>query len=98
MGFTKIVPGQATFDSIGVRYSGKYKILTVTHILEGNSYTTKGTAISESLASGGVKIPEAEKVKDREEQETFRLFEEETSTPGVANQSLDKLNKLRESK
>lgn len=55
VGYTKVTPGVVDIGNIGVRYSGKYRILTVTHTIDSQGYITKGTAISWA-APKGVKI------------------------------------------
>jgi hypothetical protein len=42
---------------IGVRYSGKYRIISVTHTLDSNGYNSKCSGNSQMLAAGGVVIP-----------------------------------------
>ena len=64
IGYSKFTPGTIEFRNIGVRYSGKYRVITVTHIIDSSGYTTKGTALSFSLSAGGVPNPESQKGKD----------------------------------
>lgn len=80
IGYTKLTPGIVEISGIGVRYSGKYRILTVTHTIDGSGYITKCTATSQALASGGVvanELPKAEKddTKDR------RLLDQASADP-----------------
>lgn len=75
-GYPKITPGSATFKNIGVRFSGDYDIITVTHTLEPNGYNIRGTAKSPAVATGGVPIPEAKIKQDGETKKAeFGLFE-----------------------
>lgn len=64
LGYTKYHPGVIEFGNLGVRYSGKYRLLTVTHTVDSNGYVCRGTATSYALASGGVELPDAIKAKD----------------------------------
>jgi hypothetical protein len=57
IGYTRLIPGVMEITGIGVRYSGRYRILNVTHILDSSGYTCKCTGDSEMIASGGVTIP-----------------------------------------
>ena len=61
LGYTKFSPGVIDIRNIGVRYSGKYRLQTVTHTIDSSGYITKGTAMSQSLPGGGVSIPDAVK-------------------------------------
>lgn len=56
LGFPQIVPGSAKFSGIGERYTGYYKIQTVTHTLDSNGYNCKGNAISYTSGTGGVQV------------------------------------------
>lgn len=57
VGYTRLTPGVMEVTGIGVRYSGKYRILSVTHTLDSNGYITKCSGISQSLGAGGTKLP-----------------------------------------
>lgn len=63
LGYTRFHPGAIEFGNLGVRYSGKYRLLTVTHTLDGNGYVCRGTATSWALKEGGTILPESEKAK-----------------------------------
>lgn len=74
IGHSKITPGVVSIQNIGVRYSGKYRILTVNHTIDAKSgYTCKANAISFAVNAGGVLNPEAPKTKDKEEEEVTQF-------------------------
>jgi hypothetical protein len=64
LGYTKFHPGVIEFGNLGVRYSGKYRLLTVTHTLDSSGYTCRGSATSSAVATGGVKLPDAIKAPE----------------------------------
>ena len=64
LGYTRFHPGAIEFGNLGVRYSGKYRLLTVTHTLDGNGYICRGTATSWALQQGGVVLPDANKAPE----------------------------------
>lgn len=74
IGYTKIIPGVIELKNIGVRYSGKYRIISVNHIIDSSGYVTQVKASSMSLPSGGVKIQETEKTTTPPEQVDTQLF------------------------
>lgn len=80
IGWTKLTPGVVEINGIGVRYSGRYRIMTVTHTLDSSGYITKCTATSQFLPGGGVKPTESAAVKDTEETVSFRLLNDKNST------------------
>lgn len=84
LGYTKFSPGVIEFRNIGVRYSGKYRLQTVTHTLDGSGYVTKGTAVSFALAAGGVTLQEAPKVPDPPNQVSVRQFKSAPSSSDPA--------------
>ena len=63
LGYTKYHPGVIDFRNLGVRYSGKYRLLSVTHTLDSNGYVCRGNAMSYAVATGGVQLPDAVKAK-----------------------------------
>lgn len=75
LGYTKFHPGVIEFKNLGVRYSGKYRLMTVTHSLDSNGYTCRGTATSFALAQGGVKLPDAAKAPDPTKKTNVQQFE-----------------------
>lgn len=74
LGFTRITPGVITIKGIGRRYSGKYRVLTVTHTLDSSGYNCRGTATANTLAAGGVEVPDAKKGPEDEKQVDLQLF------------------------
>jgi hypothetical protein len=57
IGYTKLIPGVMEITGIGVRYSGKYRIISVTHTIDSSGYTCRCSGNSQMLAAGGVVIP-----------------------------------------
>ena len=56
IGYTKLIPGVMEITGIGVRYSGKYRMISVTHTIDSNGYSCKASGTSQMLAAGGVTI------------------------------------------
>jgi hypothetical protein len=73
VGFTQLTPGVVDIRGIGVRYSGKYRIMSTTHVIESGGYITRCTAKSHAVATGGVKWDEAPKGEENET-EGVKLF------------------------
>jgi len=65
LGYTQLTPGTAELDGLGVRYSGKYRILTCTHSITSSGYETDCKALSMALTSGGILDPSADLEKDQ---------------------------------
>lgn len=57
IGYTKLIPGVMEITGIGVRYSGKYRIISVTHTIDSSGYACRCSGNSQMLAAGGVVIP-----------------------------------------
>ena len=73
LGMTQLTPGPATFSGIGDRYTGVYKIQTVTHVLDSSGYNCRGMAISHTNAAGGVSV-QSEEIK-ADKKKTIHLFD-----------------------
>jgi phage protein D len=58
IGYTKLSPGVVEVRGIGVRYSGKYRLITVQHVIDNTGYVTKCVGVSHSFGAG-VKISDA---------------------------------------
>ncbi len=93
LGYTKFSPGVIEIRNIGVRYSGKYRLQTVTHTLDSSGYITKGTAVSFALAAGGVTIQEAPKAPDEVPKDNVQQFK---PAAGVGNQVVNDYQKLKQ--
>jgi len=59
LGFTKLTPGLIEIRGIGQRYSGKYRLLTVTHTIDSGGYICRAMGETYALAKGGIGIPDA---------------------------------------
>lgn len=57
LGYTRIRPGPLPFRGLGVRFSGVYTVIGVTHTIDNTGYTCRGNASGSSLGIGGVEIP-----------------------------------------
>lgn len=77
IGFTKLTPGVVEIKGIGVRYSGKYRILTANHTIDSSGYVTKCTATSLALPKGGVQLDDSAHGKEQKDQ-VLRLFNDPT--------------------
>lgn len=67
VGYTKLMPGVVEINGIGVRYSGKYRLINVTHTIDASGYITKCEGNSSFLGAGGVKVPEVPSMQDPED-------------------------------
>lgn len=66
LGFSRLAPPQTIkFSNIGDRYSGRYHLLTVTHTLDENGYSCKGSATNYRLGAGGQPANNATKGVDQ---------------------------------
>lgn len=91
IGYPKFTPGVIDFRNIGVRYSGKYRLVTVTHTLDSSGYVTTGTGLSFAVKAGGVPNPEAQKGQDKELQEDVVLYEDDSGDT-VVRDDYDRFN------
>lgn len=66
VGYTQLSPGVVDIRGVGVRYSGKYRILSTTHTIESGSYTTRCVAQSHAVATGGIRWEEAPKGQEND--------------------------------
>lgn len=101
IGYTRITPGIVELRNLGVRYSGKYRIITATHILDNSGgYVTKAKCESGAFAAGGRISPRAPVTEDFEDesQVALRQFrdENESSNPNSVevNNRFDQLKGL----
>ena len=92
LGYTKFTPGVIDIRNIGVRYSGKYRVITVTHTIDSTGYSTKGSAISFALRAGGVPNPEAQKGQDAEPGKEDVVLYENTETGNTVRDEYDRFN------
>lgn len=76
IGYPKLMPGVMEVTGIGVRYSGKYKIISVTHTIDNNGYISTCQGSSEFLNSGGVKIPDAPEGKEVDDSVKVQLLKD----------------------
>lgn len=98
IGYTRVSPGTVELGNIGVRYSGKYRILTATHIIDGSGYVTKAKCESGAFAAGGTVNPKGpvEEDKPNQDKETVRSFKKEVEEENVndLNRRIDKAKGL----
>lgn len=74
IGYTKLMPGVMEISGIGVRYSGKYRIMNVTHTLDTAGYVTVCNGMSSFLGAGGVKVPDIKVQQEQDKLVDERLF------------------------
>lgn len=78
LGYTKLTPGMCYFGGIGNRYSGQYEVISVTHSIDNNGYSCKGSAQAATLdGASGVKPKQAQEAQDSTV--TEQLFEPKTA-------------------
>jgi hypothetical protein len=56
IGHPKLTPGLIHLNGLGTRYSGKYRVLSVSHIIDSNGYICRAQAVSHALSKGGIEI------------------------------------------
>lgn len=77
IGYPKFIPGTYNISGIGSRYSGKYRILNVEHIIDSGGYICRMNGTTASLPQGGTKIEDAFPAKEKEETQEVKQFESE---------------------
>lgn len=79
IGYTRVSPGTVELRNIGVRYSGKYRILTATHTIDSSGYITRAKCESGAFGAGGTVNPRGPVEKDKPDQdkETVKSFKKE---------------------
>ena len=87
VGYPKFIPGTYNVGGLGLRYSGKYRILNVEHVIDSSGYVTRMTGSTASLPQGGTAIPEAAPGKETEGFVGSQLFR---SKDGTVNPKADK--------
>ena len=90
IGYTRFTPGVINVTNIGVRYSGRYRAMTVKHTLDNSGYTTQITANSLSIASGGV-APKVNAPKGQETKRDVTLFQHKDKPDAELMKIVDKL-------
>lgn len=96
IGYTRVSPGTVELRNIGIRYSGKYRILTATHTIDSSGYITKAKCESGAFAAGGTVNPLAKVEEDfvSEDKETVKSFKKEGETQNSSDLS-SKIDKLK---
>lgn len=75
VGFPLLRPGVVKFSGIGRRYTGQYNITTVTHSLDPNNYSCRGTAMGNAIYGlSGIAVPAAQ-VGESNSQVPVQLFQ-----------------------
>lgn len=87
IGYPRLTPGVVTVGGLGVRYSGKYRILSVEHRIDENGYDTKFTGTTFSLPTGEELPPDPEKGTEDPlvDQSLFSPHKEETTNRDALN-------------
>lgn len=83
LGYTKLTPGVVELGGIGSRYSGKYRLISVTHTIDSNGYTTKCMGTSYAVAVGGKGISDTAKGTETDPKVRKRLFKNSSTVPDV---------------
>lgn len=83
VGHPKFSPGVMEITGIGVRYSGKYRVINVTHKLDSSGYITTCSGLSSFLASGGVKVQKIEKATDDDKLVQERVMKDYRDSKGL---------------
>jgi hypothetical protein len=73
IGYTYLIPGTVIIRGIGKRYSGSIRLMTVTHTLDRNGYTTSAMGTTYALSEGGTVVTQALKVNENESSPTSQV-------------------------
>lgn len=84
VGFTGLTPGITQISGIGLRYSGKYRIMTVTHTIDSNGYTTKCSAMSQVITGGGITPTNITQGQETEQKVDVKQFDQRKSDEPLA--------------
>jgi len=93
IGYPKFTPGVFNISNIGVRYSGKYRVLSVAHIIDNSGYICRMNGTTHSLAAGGTKIPDATPATENERTVGVQQFK---SKDGTVDPRADSDNIIRD--
>jgi hypothetical protein len=76
IGFPNLIPGTHRFSGLGERYSGEYHIIAVTHTLDKDGYTCRGTGQSSSIfGKSGVEYQSPTKGSEQPKTTDVQLFQ-----------------------
>lgn len=75
IGYTKLTPGVVEINGIGVRYSGKYRLISVDHVIDSSGYISKCIGMSYAVASGGVKVSDAPAGQEVDDKVSIKQFD-----------------------
>lgn len=95
LGYTKFTPGVIDIRNIGVRYSGKYRVIIVTHTIDASGYSIKGAATSFALKAGGVPNPEAKKGQELQETDEDVILYKNESGQNTIRDDYDKFKGIK---
>ena len=79
IGYTWLIPGVIQINNIGQRYSGKFRILTVSHIIDANGYVCRATGNTYALNQGGTVVPSLPGQEVQDKQVAVQLIQPSTS-------------------
>lgn len=78
LGYTKLTPSMCYFGGIGNRYSGQYEIISVTHTVDNNGYSCKGSAQAATLDAKSGVVPKNAAISPPQ-LETVQLFDQKSA-------------------
>lgn len=80
IGYTRLIPGVMEVTGIGVRYSGKYRVISVTHTIDSNGYSCHCSGTTQMLSAGGVTIPPGANQADKDDLKSRRVLNKDGSS------------------
>lgn len=75
LGYTRFTPGVINIQGIGTRYSGRYRLITVTHSLDSSGYHCKIQGTTYTDFAGFAVGDTVKGVDSKQEQTTIKMFE-----------------------
>jgi hypothetical protein len=75
LGFTKLTPGVVEIRNIGIRFSGKYRLMKVTHTIDASGYNNNSVGVRSTVSDGGVKLGENPKGQEKINLVSEQLFD-----------------------
>lgn len=101
VGYPHLMPGVYEFGGLGLRYSGKYRIMTSKHILNESGYVTSAMASTFTQPQEGLKPDNVGPGKENNNKEEYQLFQPQKESTKISGKpkkavSTEILNELRD--
>jgi len=80
LGYTRFTPGVVNIQGIGVRYSGRYRLISIAHTLDSSGYHCKITGTTYTDFAGFSVGDTAKGIDNKEQQVSAQLFKGKPTT------------------